>query len=187
MAESETPKRQKDGSHAASRGEGEVSIELLHARFQHRLKGYFFKRLGASPDVDDLVQETFTRIARPHQLDAVEDAEAYLFQVAANLILERGRRGKVRAIDAHIELDPELEDARVFSPERILASKQELNAVLQALQELPERTRIIFALQRFEGLTYAEIAKKLGVTESAIDKQMGKALEHLTRRLEQLT
>lgn len=165
----------------------EPSVELLHARYADRLRRYFAKHLGRGQENEDLVQETFLRLAKPGRLAGVENVEAYVFQVARNLLLERHRRRFTRSASAHIELPPEMEDDQVFSPERILGSKEELACVVRALRELPERTRVIFVLQRFEGYTYVEIARKLGVTPSAIDKQMSRAIAHITKRLEEMS
>ena len=52
----------------------------------------------------------------------------------------------------------------------------------RALHELPERTRVVFALHRFEEMSYAQIARRLQVSVSAIEKHMIKALAHLARR-----
>lgn len=174
------------GGDGVALGPNAPSVELLHARYRDRLRNYFAKHLGGGPDADDLVQETFLRLTKPDRLAGVDNVEAYVFQVARNLILERGRQRTVRAADAHVELPEEMEDSQVSSPERILGSRQELACVVRALQELPERTRAIFMLQRFEGFTYVEIARKLGVTPSAIDKQMTRAIAHLAKRLEDL-
>lgn len=163
----------------------EPSVDLLHARYRERLRNFFAKRLGSISDVEDLIQETFLRLAKPERLTGIENVEAYVFQVASNLILERGRRRAVRHAESHVELTDELEDVQVFSPERILTSREDLACVVRALQELPERTRAIFVLQRFEGLTYVEIARRFGVTHWAIEKQMTKAIAHLAKRLEE--
>jgi RNA polymerase sigma factor (sigma-70 family) len=172
---------------ASTTGAGDgASVELLHARYRERLRKYFLKHLGGAPDAEDLIQETFLRLAKPDRLAGIENVEAYVFRVAQNLILERRRQRSVRRADAHVELAPEAIDDQVFSPERILESREDLQHAVRALQELPARTRAIFVLQRFEGMTYVEIARKLGVTPSAIDKQMGRAIAHLAKRFAEL-
>lgn len=183
----------KDGGHnpreeASPLGEGDdaASVELLHARYRDRLRRYFLKSLGDDPDVDDLIQQTFLRLAKPGRLIGVESVEAYVFRTASNLILERGRRSGARRANAHVELDPEVVDDQAISPERILESREDLARAVKILQELPTKTRMIFMLQRFEGFSYVEIAKKMGVTPSAIDKQMARAIAHLAKRFKEL-
>ena len=60
--------------------------------------------------------------------------------------------------------------------------QEQLRVVERALHELPERTRVVFTLHRFEEMSYAQIARRLQVSVSAIEKHMIKALAHLARR-----
>ena len=55
--------------------------------------------------------------------------------------------------------------------------------MVEALQELPERARTIFVLNRFEELSAAEIARRLGVSVSTVEKDMMRAIAHLKARL----
>ncbi len=65
---------------------------------------------------------------------------------------------------------------------------QEINGVImKTLEELPERTREIFSMNRFEGMKYKEIAKKLSVSVKTVEANMGKALKALRISLEQYT
>jgi RNA polymerase sigma-70 factor (ECF subfamily) len=68
------------------------------------------------------------------------------------------------------------------SPERVLNSKQELHVVVAALQELSERTRDVFMLDRLEHLKHGEIAQIFGISVSAVEKHVSKAVAHLARR-----
>ena len=82
----------------------------------------------------------------------------------------------------------EWDDAAIFaqieetSPERVLNSEQELNVVVDALQELSERTRDVFMLDRLEHLKHGEIAGLYGISVSAVEKHVAKAVAHLARR-----
>jgi RNA polymerase sigma-70 factor (ECF subfamily) len=66
-----------------------------------------------------------------------------------------------------------------LGPERVVAGRQSLRQVIDALQELPERTRTIFILHRLEKLKKAEVAALFGLSISGIDKHLIKALTHL--------
>jgi RNA polymerase sigma-70 factor (ECF subfamily) len=167
---------------------GAPSIDLLHRLYRDRLRRYFLKHLGATDaDVEDFIQETFLRLSKPGRLDDIANVEAYVFQIAANLIAERARQRASRGETVHGGVDAEFKDETLVPAERALEARQDLAAIVRALQELPARTRAIFLLQRFEGMTYVEIAKKLGVTPSAIDKQMARAIAHLAKALKERT
>jgi RNA polymerase sigma-70 factor (ECF subfamily) len=160
-----------------------VSIEALTERYRPALLAFFRRRVNVPADAEDLVQEAFLRLAKPGRLQGIDNVESYVFQVATNLVRERARSRTARNADAEIILDLDIEDDQVFSPARIVESRDTVSRVLMALKELPERTRTIFILQRFEGLTYAEIAVRLALSQSAVEKNMSRAISHITRRM----
>jgi len=160
------------------------ALEQAIARFAPSVRKFVARRLRASADVDDVTQEVLTRMLRRAQNGPVENVEGYIFQVAANLLAERGRINSRRGAAHAVELDPRLlGEGEEPSPERILQSKQAFEALLEALQELPERTRTMFILNRFEDMSGVEIAKALGVSVSAVEKGIMRAIAHLKSRM----
>lgn len=143
------------------------------------LIGYFRKRVRQQDDVHDLVQEVFLRLSNRGALTEIDNLRGYAFQVADSVLTDRQRRRTVRRADAHVELDPERVGEHELGPDRIVAGRNALKAALAALDQLPERTRTIFVLRRLEGLRYLEIAKRLGLSVSAIEKHMVRATLHL--------
>jgi RNA polymerase sigma-70 factor (ECF subfamily) len=71
-----------------------------------------------------------------------------------------------------------------IDPERVLCGKEELRAATTALLSLPERTRTVFILRRLEGYRYRDIAAHLGISVSAVEKHMVRAIHHLSSELE---
>ena len=68
----------------------------------------------------------------------------------------------------------------LISPgETIVSARQDLDVILAAVDELPPKCREVFLMQRNEGLAYAEIASRLGISESMVQKHMSKALTRL--------
>ncbi len=63
-------------------------------------------------------------------------------------------------------------------------ARQSVAALKAALAELPERTQTVFVLHRFEGLRYGEIAVTLGISVSAVEKHMMRAMSHIVRGME---
>ena len=143
------------------------------------LTGYFRRRVRQQDDVSDLVQEVFVRVSTRGSFDDIENLRGYLFQVAASVLADRQRRRTVRHQDAHVEFDPERMGEPEIGPDRILAGREALAAALAALETMPERTRTIFVLRRLEGLRYLEIATRLGLSVSAVEKHMVRAVEQL--------
>jgi RNA polymerase sigma-70 factor (ECF subfamily) len=153
------------------------------ARYRDVLRRYFERRRLTGADADDAVQEVFTKLAQRANIVEIEKIEAYIFEIAANVVTDHFRRSVSRRTNAHEEYDDSLHAGEDFSPERLYLGKEALLRLIQSLDELPERTRHIFILARLEHLTYPEISKRLCVSVSAVEKHMVKAITHVTRRM----
>ena len=155
----------------------------LNRRFRPALMAFFLRRLHNHAEAEDLTQEVFARLMAMPEV-RLSQADAYIFQIAANLLRERARLRERRPEDIH---DPQSDEfagrSEEFSPERILLGREAYARMIEALQELPERVRAIFVLNRFEELSAAEIARRLGVSVSTVEKDMMRAVAHLRARL----
>lgn len=159
-------------------------LDDLSKNFRRPLIAYFLKRTRNTAEVEDLVQETFYRIIRRSDGDNIRNPEAFLFQTAANLLRDHARREATQAssLSSYADLSNTTE---VLSPERVLQSKQSLKSILAALESVSEVTRDIFILHRLENMKYKEIASLYGISQSAVEKHMMKAIAHLIRSREE--
>lgn len=159
--------------------------ELVH-RYRRPLLAYFNRRVSSSAEAEDLVQDVFERVLRGFDAGAIGNAEALLFRIAVNLLRDRARRLQRHGTELPLPADAiaEFADALTedLSPERVAIGERTLAEVQAALDELGERTRAMFLLYRLEHLKIREIAELYGITVSAVEKQVAKALLHLTRR-----
>ncbi|PXA87683.1 RNA polymerase subunit sigma-24 [Caulobacter sp. D5] len=157
-------------------------IDQVVRRHEGVLRRFIALRVGGGADVDDLVHEVFLRFARSPPDERVERLDSYLFQTAANLIRDRARRQQVRRLAV-----PEIEEAAASqapaTPEQTLIDRETLTEVRRALADLPERTRHVFLLYRIDGLRHQAIADALGVSISTVEKDVRRAMAHLTRRV----
>lgn len=149
------------------------------AAMRRPLLAYFRRRVRDASDVEDLVQEVFLRLTVRGAPDHLDGASGYIFQTAASVLADRYRRRTVRHADDHVMLDPEEHGEAGFDPHRILSGKQALDAAAAALRTMPDRTRMIFLLKRLDGLRHQQIATQLGISVSAIEKHVARAMEHL--------
>lgn len=158
-------------------------LRELDQRFRGPLTAYFEKRIRERYDVEDLVQEVFLRLTRRAELDAVERIDRYVFKTAASVIRDRARRRVARHVDRHDSFEEEDHPGDAFSPEQVLLGREALSRLVRALDELPEKTRLVFMLRRYERLKNHEIADQLGLTVSGVRFHSIKAKSHLARRL----
>ncbi|MCB2082522.1 MAG: sigma-70 family RNA polymerase sigma factor [Sphingomonadaceae bacterium] len=169
-------------SKAKDESEGLPTREEFFARYERPLRSFFAKRLDDRQEVDDLVQEFFARLWSSDNPSELSNPDAYIFQAAANLLRERYRKAKVRQ-DAAPTIQFSQNTVEDFTPERILQGKNELQLLEKSLAELPERTRTVFLFHRFEKMKYREIASRLEVSVSAVEKHIAAAMKHLLKRM----
>ena len=144
------------------------------------LARYFARRLRDRSEVEDLVQEVFARVVARDSTNPIGHLGKYLHQTAASVLADHARRRSARRSDAHVEFDPDLHGETDFDPERIVTGREEVAFATAALLSLPERTRTIFVLRRLEGVPARQVAEQFGVSVSAVEKHMVRAVRRLS-------
>ena len=132
------------------------------------------RRVGCRATAADLVQDLFVRFWR-RPLVQVEELSTYLLRCAGNIAIDhlRSEGARVRSSEGWL---PEQQSHAASEPQAALEAGNDLRSIEAALRGLPERTRQIFLLNRIHGRTYAEIARAMGLTQSAVEKHMMRAL-----------
>jgi RNA polymerase sigma factor (sigma-70 family) len=133
------------------------------------------------PDAEDVAQDACVRALRVTQPEAVRQPAHYLMRIIGNLFIDL-KRGKQREAALFQPLaEVELRPGDAIDPERILAGKQELETVLAVIEALPTRCREAFTLHRFHGLSYAAVARRMGISTGTVEKQIAEAMRRIIR------
>ena len=157
----------------------------LDARYRAPLMSFFLRRIHDRAEAEDLTQEVFVRLIAAARREGVEDASAFVFKIASNLLRDRSRKGAARGKVQLAEVDDHLVSALTRemledrTPERVLLARVEIIAVLKALDQLGERTKDIYMLFRLERMKQREIAALYGVGVSTVEKDVARATLHL--------
>jgi len=108
----------------------------------------------------------------------VENPAAFLVQTAVNIRLDAFRHEKVQG---ELHLGEHLEQFRDDQPlqDEVLSVRARLERVKLGLGQLPPRTREVLLMHRLDNLKYSEIAKRLGISESAVEKHVARATKFL--------
>jgi RNA polymerase sigma-70 factor (ECF subfamily) len=134
-------------------------------------------------EIDDLVQEVFLRMQVHGQAGSIDHLDRYLFTVAASVLADGCRRRAVRHGDDHESFTDLHHPSEDVTPERVILDREALDLVVRAIAEMSERTRDVFVLHRFEEMSCRAIAVQLGISESAVEKHVMKAMRFLHDRL----
>ena len=155
---------------------------LVHER---ALRGYlsrFFKNVA---DVEDVVQETYARLLSLNDSTstAVRNWHAFLFTSARNVALDRIRRARVVSLDTLAEMDSADVLDQTPSADEALSARQELALLLDTIASLPDRCREALTLRKLYGLSQREIAQRLSITESTVEKHVAYGVRLCAERM----
>lgn len=133
--------------------------------------------LGNDHGAEDVVQAVWLKLRSVGDASAIDNPRAYLFKLAANLATDWGRERTRRnqLLAEHYLWGPD----EALSAEEQAMAQDELQRVLAAAERLPEPTRTIFRLNRLQGLTQAEIARRLSVSVTTVENHVRAALQRL--------
>lgn len=130
--------------------------------------------LHGTNDAEDLLHSAFIRLAEYRDRETVANPAAFLVRTAANLAVDERRRRLRREIPSTLIELMEVADEQPMQSE-MLAAEERLENVLAGLESLGARTREIFLMHRISGLKHRDIAARLGITVSAVEKHIAKA------------
>lgn len=157
-----------------------VFEQVFKAQFKN-LYAYAFSIVKDESVAKEIVQQAFFKLwQKKDRFRPIEMLPPYLYRSVHNAALNHLEHLKVRAGYRQHYLHAAKKAATM--PERLQTKEMELK-IAEAYQALPEKSRLIFHLSRYEGLKYAEIARKLQVSEKAVEKHMTKALKIFRSKL----
>ena len=173
----------------------ETAFELLLARYRSPVINFLYRMLQNRAIAEELAQEVFLRVYRARK-DYKPTAKftTWMFRIASNLALNAIRDGRAaRAMEvATDETDGEddlpvmqLADRRP-TVEQEMIERDRAGVIRQAVEALPEKQRMAVLLHKYQDMDYAEIAKIIGCSESALKSLLFRAYESLRERLRPL-
>jgi len=174
--------------------EQDQRISEAIARDEFRLRNFIRRRVPDPAEAEDILQDVFYELVEAYRMmKPIEQATAWMFRVARNRIIDLFRRKKREA--ARTEPEPVLEDGTIGSLEDMLPSPDAgpdaafarsflLEALEDALDELPPEQRDVFIEHEMLGYSFKELAVRYGVGINTLLSRKHYAVKHLRERLQ---
>jgi RNA polymerase sigma factor (sigma-70 family) len=155
---------------------------LVHER---ALRGYLSRFFKDIADVEDVVQETYARLLSLTESAAmaVRNGHAFLFTSARNVALDRIRKARVVSLDALAEMGSTDVLDQAPTADEALNARQEVALLLESIASLPDRCREALTLRKLYGLSQREIAERLSISESTVEKHVAYGVRLCAERM----
>jgi len=170
----------------ARRGDQDAFAELVYL-FQDPVFNFCYRMLGESGEAEDASQETFLRVHKNlHRYDTARSFKTWLLSIASNHCIDRLRKRRMQ----YVSLDDEPTAAALAlrssdpSPEQVALKVELSDAIQELLQQLDEHYRLAVIYRYWYAYSYAEIAREMGTTESAIKSRLHRARKRLAELLD---
>lgn len=145
--------------------------------YSETLFNYLYYKCGKADQAQDLVQEAFLKLWQKCAEVKLETAKGFVFKVANNKLLNAVAHEKVKLKF----INQDHKSINQQDPSFLLEEKEHLNAINNAISNLPEKQRVAFLLSRIDKKTYKEIAEILGISRQAVEKRIYSALDTLRK------
>jgi len=162
-------------------------VVRLFSEHQRALLAFFRRRIRSKADAPDLAQEVYVRLLRVSNHEAIRSPVLYLYTVANNLVKEHAvlDRRQAGAVDIdEVATHEQLAELPTFEGD--LDAAQRAARLETVMKQLPPKWEAAVILHYTHGLSYREIASRLGVSPQMTKKYVAQALSHCRRRMARL-
>jgi len=164
-------------------------LAQIYGEIRHELLRFLTARVGDAAEAEDILQELWIRL-QSADAGPVANGRAYLYRAAQNQALDRARSRQRRDrrdgewVAGHADLSgAEPADTRPNAEAAMLA-REDAEALAKAIEALPEGAGRAFRLHKIDGLSHAQVAARLGISKSGVEKHIAVAMAHLRRALQ---
>jgi len=150
------------------------------------VRRWLVRRVRGLPDlhVDEIVQEAYARLWAV-SAERISNPRAYFFVTARHVVAEVLRRSRVVSIETIADVDSLNIADDDGGPERRVSGREEIERMERILAKLPPKRREAFELRKFAELSHREIAERMQVSQSTVEKHLIRALRFIMREMEE--
>jgi RNA polymerase sigma-70 factor (ECF subfamily) len=160
-------------------------VAQLFRSHNRNLVHFIQARLGGQvADANEVAQEAYVRLLQLEDTGAVSFLRAYLYRIAANLVIDR-LSAQRRRPEESAETSEQVEQiADPFEVERTVLAADEYQQLVACLEELPPKCRKAFVMHRMRQMSTEEVAREMGISDRMVRKHVARALIYCRYRLD---
>ena len=152
------------------------AFNILFEEYYGRLCEFSYRIIANKQLSEEIVADVFAKIwIKRHRIEITGSIRAYLFQSTKNTTLSYLRKRKKETVNFDDLINFQFKDES--NPEKELISNENLKSYENILSVIPEKSRAVFIMHRFDRLKYREISAILGISQKTVEKHMGKAIK----------
>lgn len=155
-------------------------FKLLFDTYFDAIRSFIFYKCGNTDMASDMAQELFMKVWEKRKLINDDNLKALLYKMANEIVISSFRKEMSRN---NFEQHMCFSDESGSSPEDEMLFSEFASSYARALEEMPEKQRIVFLMSRNDELKYHEIAGRLDISIKAVEKRMNSALQFLKTAL----
>ncbi len=153
--------------------------KVFHVHFD-AIRNFAYYRCGDIEKASDIAQDVFLKIWEKRSTLNSNSVKPLLYKMAMDCCMDHYRK---KQIHMNFEHDMILNKDDEFSPEDEVSLRELYVAYIKALSQMPEKQRLVFLMNREDGMKYAEIADCLHISKKAVEKHISAALRFFKKRL----
>lgn len=160
-------------------------LETVYYAHRAELLRLLCARTGDPSEAEDILQDLWLK-AHAQQIATLSNSKAYLYRMAQNLLIDRMReRNRRMCRDYQWVTDFTMTHAGGWhrAAEDAAHEQEETQRLMRAIEKLPDGARAVFRLHKLDGLSHAEVASRLGISRSGVEKHIAVAMKCLRRTL----
>ena len=158
------------------KNDNKQAFNILFEEYYGRLCEFSYRIIANKQLSEEIVADVFAKIwIERHQIEITGSIRAYLFQSTKNTTLSYLRKRKKETVNFDDLINFQFKDES--NPEKELIRNENLKSYENILSVIPEKSRAVFIMHRFDRLKYREISSILGISQKTVEKHMGKAIK----------
>lgn len=149
--------------------------------YQAKHRAYAIRLTGDRDEAEDLVQEAYARLFRLTNWAEIANPHAFTMRVIHNGAVERFRKAQVVQLDQSLSLQAMEPVDEQPLPDRVAIARDDLRRMARHFENLPDRCREAVHLRKIENLSPREVAAKMEISVSTLEKHLSKGLRLLAK------